>query len=84
MDERIHFALVCGAKSCPPIRIYTPESLEEGLQGAAEAFCTSEVVVDPMARSVSLSKIFQVRRSVCLSMCLPGYLPVCHCSVVLS
>jgi hypothetical protein len=60
MDERIHFALVCGAKSCPPIRIYTPESLEEGLQGAAEAFCASEVSLDPANGSVSLSKIFQV------------------------
>ncbi len=31
MDKRIHFALVCGAKSCPPIRVYTPEELDEGL-----------------------------------------------------
>lgn len=23
LDPRIHFALVCGAKSCPPIRIFT-------------------------------------------------------------
>lgn len=23
MDARIHFALNCGAKSCPPVRIYT-------------------------------------------------------------
>lgn len=29
LDPRIHFALVCGAKSCPPIRIYTPENLEK-------------------------------------------------------
>lgn len=32
MDPRIHFALVCGAKSCPPIKLYTPENLDEGLQ----------------------------------------------------
>lgn len=31
-DPRIHFALVCGAKSCPPIKVYTPDNLEEGLQ----------------------------------------------------
>eukprot|EP01129_Flabellula_baltica_P010052 TRINITY_DN4203_c0_g1_i1.p1 TRINITY_DN4203_c0_g1~~TRINITY_DN4203_c0_g1_i1.p1 ORF type:complete len:226 (-),score=31.06 TRINITY_DN4203_c0_g1_i1:233-862(-) len=24
LDPRLHFALVCGAKSCPPIRIFTP------------------------------------------------------------
>ncbi len=39
MDKRIHFALVCGAKSCPPIRVYTPEELDEGLDAAAAAFC---------------------------------------------
>ena len=27
MDPRIHFALVCGARSCPPIRTYTAEGL---------------------------------------------------------
>ena len=32
MDARIHFALVCGAKSCPPIRVYSPENLDEALQ----------------------------------------------------
>lgn len=32
IDPRIHFALVCGAKSCPPIKMYTPDNLNEGLQ----------------------------------------------------
>jgi hypothetical protein len=32
MDPRIHFALVCGAQSCPPIKLYTPDNLEQGLQ----------------------------------------------------
>jgi Protein of unknown function, DUF547 len=39
MDKRIHFALVCGAKSCPPIRVYMPDELDEGLDAAAAAFC---------------------------------------------
>lgn len=34
VDPRIHFALVCGAKSCPPIKLYTPENLDEGLDAA--------------------------------------------------
>jgi len=41
LDPRIHFALVCGAKSCPPIRVYTADALEEGLAAAAAAFCES-------------------------------------------
>jgi hypothetical protein len=31
MDPRVHFALVCGARSCPPIRTYTAEG-----QGCAQ------------------------------------------------
>ena len=41
LDPRIHFALVCGAKSCPPIKVYTAEALEEGLEAAAASFCES-------------------------------------------
>lgn len=28
LDPRIHFTLNCGAKSCPPILVYTPELLD--------------------------------------------------------
>lgn len=59
MDPRIHFALVCGAKSCPPIKMYTADTLEEGLAAAAEAFCAGEVAVDVAAGRVTLSKIFK-------------------------
>ncbi|EFJ53261.1 hypothetical protein VOLCADRAFT_115835 [Volvox carteri f. nagariensis] len=59
VDPRIHFALVCGAKSCPPIKLYTPSNLEEGLAAAAEAFCANEVQVDQTRREVKLSKIFK-------------------------
>ena len=41
LDPCIHFALVCGAKSCPPIKVYTAEALEEGLEAAAASFCES-------------------------------------------
>ncbi|KAL6748715.1 glutaredoxin-like protein [Haematococcus lacustris] len=59
MDPRIHFALVCGAKSCPPIKLYTPGNLEEALGAAGEAFCASEVEVDPAAARCQLSMIFK-------------------------
>lgn len=58
-DPRIHFALVCGARSCPPIKMYTPDNVEEALQGAGEAFCAGEVEVDRQNQAVKLSKIFQ-------------------------
>ena len=28
LDPRIHFALNCGARSCPPIRVYTEEKYD--------------------------------------------------------
>mmetsp|Transcript_869 Transcript_869/g.2685 ORF Transcript_869/g.2685 Transcript_869/m.2685 type:complete len:544 (+) Transcript_869:814-2445(+) len=59
MDKRIHFALVCGAKSCPPIRVYTPDELEEGLDAAAASFCEGEVTVQHEAHVVELSSIFK-------------------------
>ena len=38
VDPRIHFALVCGAKSCPPIRVYDAVNLDAQLEAAAAAF----------------------------------------------
>ena len=60
MDPRIHFALVCGARSCPPIRTYTAEGLDAQLAAAAEAFVTGDVEIGDDAattRAVTVSKI---------------------------
>lgn len=54
-DNRIHFALNCGAKSCPPIKIFRSESLDHDLALAAQAFIEAETRVDPDA--VRLSKL---------------------------
>ncbi|KAK9842350.1 hypothetical protein WJX81_008014 [Elliptochloris bilobata] len=58
MDPRIHFALVCGAKSCPPIKVYTAAALEEGLEAAAASFCESEVEVREGDKELVMSKVF--------------------------
>ena len=59
MDPRIHFALNCGALSCPPIRVYSAANLEAGLAAAAAAFCSAEVRVLREQREVELSMIFK-------------------------
>lgn len=38
VDPRIHFALVCGARSCPPIRVVDAKTLDRNLDDAARAF----------------------------------------------
>lgn len=43
LDYRIHFALNCGAKSCPPIAFYNSENLNTQLDVAATAYLTAEV-----------------------------------------
>ena len=38
LEPRIHFALNCGAASCPPIRAYTADSLETQLEFATNSY----------------------------------------------
>ena len=42
-DPRVHFALVCGARSCPPVRVYSSETLDAELEDAAFSFFESEL-----------------------------------------
>ena len=46
VDPRIHFALNCGARSCPPIRAYEAASLDAQLRLATESYLVAEVDVD--------------------------------------
>ena len=57
LDPRIHFALNCGANSCPPIRAYSTSSIDAQLDLAASAFLNSTVVINEGKSSVTLSKI---------------------------
>ncbi|KAL3841343.1 hypothetical protein ACJMK2_019502 [Sinanodonta woodiana] len=59
LDPRIHFALVCGAKSCPAINVYTAENLDMALDAATRSFCAQEISVSKEVDEIWLSKIFQ-------------------------
>ena len=43
LDPRIHFALNCGAASCPPIQSYAAATLDADLALASESYLTTEV-----------------------------------------
>jgi hypothetical protein len=58
LDYRIHFALNCGAKSCPPIIFYLYDHLEEQLNLAKQNFIESESIIDGNSQVVKVSKIF--------------------------
>ncbi|WAR01810.1 hypothetical protein MAR_008368 [Mya arenaria] len=59
LDPRIHFALVCGAKSCPAINVYTAMNLDRALDAATQAFCAQEVSMFTEVDEIWLSRIFQ-------------------------
>jgi hypothetical protein len=64
LDPRVHFALVCGARSCPPIGFYEADQIDFQLQLAAESFINSpQVKILPEERAISISKIFKWYKS---------------------
>lgn len=62
-DPRLHFALVCAAKGCPPLREepYLPERLEEQLQDQAHRFLadTGKNRFEVSTATLWLSPIFE-------------------------
>ena len=48
-DPRIHFALNCGAESCPAIAAYARNDIDEQLDWTAEGYLDSTVEYDPEA-----------------------------------
>ncbi|MFT6961831.1 MAG: hypothetical protein ACJAWV_001553 [Flammeovirgaceae bacterium] len=57
LDFRIHFALNCGAKSCPSIAFYTAENIEQELEMATQSFLEQESDFDETINTVHVSKI---------------------------
>ncbi len=59
IDYRIHFALNCGAKSCPPIAFYEYDFLDKQLETAALSFLSTETEIDSIKKEVKVTKIIQ-------------------------
>jgi hypothetical protein len=58
IDTRIHFACNCGAASCPAIRYYEPETVDDQLELAAETYLESTVEYDESAGVVEVPRVF--------------------------
>ena len=59
-EPRVHFALNCASKGCPPIRFYSADKLDSQLNSATKAFLTSGgCVVNRDTHQVSLSPILK-------------------------
>jgi hypothetical protein len=59
LDPRLHFALNCGGRSCPPIRFYSADKLDDQLDLATRAFVATAVEVRPDENRLLLARIFQ-------------------------
>ena len=58
-DARIHFALNCASRSCPPIRAYLPENLDSQLEFATRSYLAADVQILPEENALYLSSIFK-------------------------
>lgn len=56
-DYRIHFALNCGARSCPAIAFYEPARINQQLDLAARAYLGTEAEYDAATNTVHLPAI---------------------------
>jgi len=54
LDYSLHFALNCGAKSCPPIAFYKSENIDQQLDLATKAYLTGEAEYDAATNIVKL------------------------------
>jgi len=57
VDPRIHFALVCASRTCPPIDAYTPDRIEEQLDAAARTFINASTALH--GDTLHVSEIFR-------------------------
>jgi len=57
LDPRIHFALNCGAASCPPIAAYTAEGIDDELDMATASYLESEVAYDSETNVATVPRI---------------------------
>jgi hypothetical protein len=57
LDARIHFALNCGAVSCPPIAFYDSEKIDAQLDLATASFLESETRYDAETNTAHVSRL---------------------------
>ncbi|WP_436902961.1 DUF547 domain-containing protein [Halovenus halobia] len=56
-DPRIHFAVNCGAESCPPIAAYRAPDIDDQLNLATQGYFDTHVEYDPHAGRVSVPRL---------------------------
>jgi hypothetical protein len=60
-DPRVHFAITCGAASCPPVGVYRAEAIDGQLDLATRNFVNQDVVLS--GHRLACSRIFKWYRA---------------------
>lgn len=63
LDHRIHFALNCGALSCPPLAFYQADRIDQQLAMAADGFVGREFIVNEVSKTILCSSLFEWYRA---------------------
>ena len=58
LDYKIHFALNCGAESCPAIRFYEEDKVFSLLEMAQQSFLSQETLIHRDKKQLHVSRIF--------------------------
>ena len=60
-EPKIHFALNCGAKSCPPIKTFKPDGIDAQLKTATDSYLENDdaVTLEPDKGVIYLSMLFK-------------------------
>ena len=57
LDPRLHFALNCGANSCPPIVIYSLNNIDTELDNASLSYLKSSTIISPCLGKIKVPRI---------------------------
>ncbi|MBN1666045.1 MAG: DUF547 domain-containing protein [Anaerolineales bacterium] len=58
-EPRIHIALNCASRSCPPFQVYTADQIETQLDLATRNFIDTNILLNPAKQLLVVSSIFQ-------------------------
>ena len=58
-EPRIHFALNCASRSCPPIQFYSADRLDVQLDLAIRNFVDADLIINPDKQLLIVSSLFQ-------------------------
>ncbi|MEQ9266032.1 MAG: DUF547 domain-containing protein [Balneolaceae bacterium] len=59
VDYRIHFALNCGAKSCPPIAFYDFPKIDDQLEAATKLYLTLETELNEEEKVATVTQLME-------------------------